>query len=71
MKHRNTAPTKCPSVPPAAPPVADVAADYVSVARLGEATDLCEAVRAAEEGLLDEKQAGLERLLEKRAEVLP
>ena len=46
-------------------------ADYVSVARLGEAIDLCEAVRAAEEGLLDEKQADLELLLEKRAEVLP
>ena len=46
-------------------------ADYVSVARLGEAIDLCEAVRAAEEGLLDEKQADLELLLEKRDEVLP
>jgi voltage-gated potassium channel Kch len=46
-------------------------ADYVSVARLEEADDLLEAVRAAEEGLLAEKQTKLEELLQRRREVLP
>lgn len=46
-------------------------ADYVSVPRLEEASDLCEAVRAAEEGLLADKQAKLEELLTQRREVLP
>ena len=46
-------------------------ADYVSVPRLEEATDLLEAVRAAEEGLLEEKQVKLELLLQQRREVLP
>lgn len=46
-------------------------ADYVSVPRLEEAADLCEAVRAAEEGLLADKQVKLEELLRQRQEVLP
>ncbi|MBX3732201.1 MAG: cation:proton antiporter [Verrucomicrobiae bacterium] len=46
-------------------------ADYVSLARLGEATDLLEAVQAAESGLLEEKRLRLEALLKDRAEVLP
>ncbi len=45
-------------------------ADYVSVARLREASDLLEAVRAATEDLLEEKRAALQRTLEGRAEVL-
>jgi voltage-gated potassium channel Kch len=45
-------------------------ADYVSIARLHEATDLLAAVRAATEGLLSEKRAVLERTLRERAEVL-
>lgn len=46
-------------------------ADYVSLARLGEATDLLEAVQAAESGLLEEKRLRLDALLKDRAEVLP
>ncbi len=46
-------------------------ADYVSVARLGEARDLCEAVLATTENLLDQKQTLLDRELADRAEVLP
>ena len=46
-------------------------ADYVSLARLNVATDLCDAVRAAEEGLLADKQADLEARLRERQEVLP
>ncbi len=45
-------------------------ANYVSVARLREADDLLEAVRAATEGLLSQKRATLERTLQGRAEVL-
>ena len=45
-------------------------ADYVSIARLHEATDLLAAVRAATEGLLGEKRASLERTLRGRTEVL-
>ncbi len=57
--------------------IADVAelraagADYVSVARLDEAVDLCEAVRAFGEGLLPQKQTKLEAQLADRREVLP
>ena len=57
--------------------IADVAelraagADYVSVARLDEAVDLCEAVRAFGEGLLPQKQTKLEAQLADREEVLP
>jgi Kef-type K+ transport system membrane component KefB len=47
-----------------------VGADYVSVARLREAGDLLEAVRAATEDLLEEKRAALKRSLQDRTEVL-
>jgi Kef-type K+ transport system membrane component KefB len=45
-------------------------ADYVSVARLREASDLLEAVRAATKGLLEEKQSALKSALASRREVL-
>jgi voltage-gated potassium channel Kch len=45
-------------------------ANYVSIARLHEATDLLEAVRAATEGLLGEKRSTLQRTLRGRREVL-
>jgi len=45
-------------------------ADYISLPRLSEAGDLCEAVRAAREGLLEQKQAALDVLLAERREVL-
>ncbi len=45
-------------------------ADYVSVARLREGTDLLEAVRAATEGLLVEKRDALQKTLAERTEVL-
>ena len=44
--------------------------DYVSLARLHEAGDLLEAVRAASAGLLDEKRAALQAILAGRSEVL-
>lgn len=46
-------------------------ADYVSVARLNEATDLCEVLEAAESNLLEEKRAQLDARLLERKEVLP
>lgn len=46
-------------------------ADYVSLPRLTEAGDLCEAVRAASEGLLEQKQSTLDIVLAERREVLP
>ncbi len=45
-------------------------ADYVSIARLREADDLLEAVRAATEGLLQDKRATLQHVLSGRTEVL-
>jgi len=48
----------------------EAGADYVSVARLHEARDLLGAVRAATEGLLEEKRATLKDLLADRREVL-
>ncbi|HEY3661776.1 MAG TPA: cation:proton antiporter [Chthoniobacterales bacterium] len=45
-------------------------ANYVSLARLHEAADLLEAVRAATEGLLGEKRNAAQRILRDRAEVL-
>jgi voltage-gated potassium channel Kch len=45
-------------------------ADYVSVARLREADDLMAAIRAATEGLLEQKRAQLQRVLLGRLEVL-
>ncbi len=46
-------------------------ADYVSVARLDEAADLCEVLKAAEDDLLDEKRSQLDARLKDREEVLP
>jgi Kef-type K+ transport system membrane component KefB len=48
----------------------DAGADYVNVPRLHQAGDLLEAVRAAREGLLDEKRAALREILRERREVL-
>ncbi len=48
----------------------EAGADYVSVARLREADDLFSAVRAATEGLLDEKRTALKTALAGRNEVL-
>jgi Kef-type K+ transport system membrane component KefB len=48
----------------------DAGADYVNVPRLRQAGDLLEAVRAAREGLLDEKRAALREILRERHEVL-
>jgi voltage-gated potassium channel Kch len=48
----------------------DAGADYVTVPRLRQAGDLLEAVRAAREGLLDEKRAALREILRARREVL-
>jgi Kef-type K+ transport system membrane component KefB len=48
----------------------DAGADYVTVPRLHQAGDLFEAVRAAREGLLDEKRAALREILRDRREVL-
>ncbi len=48
----------------------EAGADYVSVARLREASDLLEAVRAATEDLLHEKRDALKSLLKDRREVL-
>ena len=45
-------------------------ADYVSVARLDEAAELCEVLEAAECDLLKEKRARLDSLLADREEVL-
>ncbi len=45
-------------------------ADYVSVSRVREAADLLSAIRAATEGLLDEKLAALKNTLTGRSEVL-
>lgn len=46
-------------------------ADYVTVSRLGEAGDLLDAIRAAQQGLLDEKRDDLAARLDARREVLP
>ncbi len=48
----------------------EAGADYVSLARLHAATDLLGAVRAATEGLLDEKRTTLQGVLSGRREVL-
>jgi voltage-gated potassium channel Kch len=48
----------------------DAGADYVNVPRLHQAGDLLQAVRAAREGLLDEKRAALREILRDRREVL-
>ncbi len=48
----------------------EAGADYVTVPRLNDATDLLEAVRAATEGLLDSKRTTLREILINRREVL-
>jgi Kef-type K+ transport system membrane component KefB len=48
----------------------DAGADYVNVPRLHQAGDLLEVVRAAREGLLDQKRAALREILLDRREVL-
>jgi Kef-type K+ transport system membrane component KefB len=48
----------------------DAGADYVNVPRLRQAGDLLEAVRAARDGLLDQKRAALREILVDRREVL-
>ena len=49
----------------------DAGADYVVVARLDEADDLIDALKAAEAGLLEDKRAALDARLTERNEVLP
>jgi Kef-type K+ transport system membrane component KefB len=46
-------------------------ADYVSVARLDEATDLCQVIEACDCDLLDDKRTMLDNRLANRCEVLP
>ena len=46
-------------------------ADYVTIARLAEASELIEVVTAAEAGLLDDMRARLESQLRDRQEILP
>ena len=46
-------------------------ADYVTIARLAEASELIEVVAAAEAGLLDDMKARLEARLNDRQEILP
>ena len=46
-------------------------ADYVTIARLDQATELVEAVTAAEAGLIDDMRARLEARMRDRREVLP
>lgn len=53
------------------PELYSAGADYVSVARLDEAGDLCDVLEAAESNLLDEKRAALDARLAGRNEVLP
>lgn len=48
----------------------EAGADYVTIARLREADDLLEAVRAATEGLLGQKRTTLQHILDGRTEVL-
>lgn len=46
-------------------------ADYVTVSRLGDAQELFAVIEAAAAGLLEDKRAGLDALLNERREVLP
>jgi voltage-gated potassium channel Kch len=48
----------------------EAGADYVSLSRLHEASDLLEAIRAADAGLLNEKRTTLQAVLQGRSEVL-
>jgi Kef-type K+ transport system membrane component KefB len=49
----------------------DAGADHVIVSRLVEANALLDAIRAAEEGLLEDRRAELDAQLENRREILP
>lgn len=49
----------------------DAGADYVYLPRIEEGRDLAQAVRAAVEGLLDQKQIAVDLALKDRREVLP
>lgn len=53
------------------PALYEAGACYVSVARLDEASDLCEVLQAVDCGLVDEKCEQLHRRLDGRDEVLP
>jgi voltage-gated potassium channel Kch len=55
----------------AVPTLYAAGADYVSIGRLYEARDLCEAVKAADAGLLEDKRSQLDETLKERHEVLP
>jgi len=46
-------------------------ADYVTVTRISDAEELFKVIDAADQGLLDEKRADMDRNLRKRKEVLP
>jgi len=54
-----------------APALYEAGANYLSLPRLDEAIDLCDALEAAMVGLLDEKKAKVDALLAGREEVLP
>lgn len=49
----------------------EAGADYVVVARLGQAEELLDAIKAAEAGLLGDKRAELDARMARRGEVLP
>ena len=49
----------------------DAGADHVIVSRFAEANALLDAIRAAEEGLLQDRRAELDAQLAGRREVLP
>ena len=53
------------------PALYEAGACYVSVARLDEASDLCEVLQAVDSGLIDEKCGQLRQRLSLREEVLP
>jgi hypothetical protein len=54
-----------------APALYEAGANYLSLPRLDEAIDLCDALEAATGGLLEEKRAKVDALLANRSEVLP
>ncbi len=54
-----------------APRLIEAGASYVCMGRLLEGRDLLEALRASEEGLIEEKRSQLVRALAERREVLP
>ena len=46
-------------------------ADYVTVTRISDAHELYKVIKAADKWLLDDKREEMDRLLNKRQEVLP